>query len=59
MNSKICVMGTGSTGTKDVPSYIIMIGNHKSEELMNAVDEHNAYGSGYYYNYYQSYTVEN
>jgi len=28
---------------------------HLSGVVMNAVDEHNTYGSGYYYNYYQEY----
>jgi len=57
----ILVVRSGMTETDGLDRCLKQIqqqGTQLSGVVMNAVDEHNTYGSGYYYNYYQAYTSE-
>ena len=55
----ILVVRSGMTETDGLNRCLTQMkqqGTQLTGVVMNAVDEHNTYGSGYYYNYYQEYT---
>ena len=57
----ILVVRSGLTETDGLNRCLTQINQQNTQlsgVVMNAVDEHNTYGSGYYYNYYQAYTSE-